>query len=112
MQNNKKFIFNPIPEPTEKELIDFIKNNPGLRNKSITVPAEEQWAKHLGFNTSYNLQKEPGVHKDKNKYQLQTLLYPPKLEARLRKIRNLASTAIEESGTNPTEIMKHSLFKF
>ena len=81
----------------------FIKLDPDTKKKIISeYPTAEQWAKRLGLSTAYDL---PGVsttdtqarHFDQN---LQSLLYPPELEARLRSIRATAETSIEESGAN------------
>ena len=94
--NGKKFIFIPVPEPTENELISFgyIKNDPITKVRvSFEYPTVEQWAKKLGLVTSYELLKK----EDSN---LQTLLYAPELEARLRSIKGKAESAIEESGAN------------
>jgi superfamily I DNA and/or RNA helicase/very-short-patch-repair endonuclease len=103
--NGKKFTFIPVPEPTELELIKagFIRNDPVTNNRiSSEYPSAEQWAKHLGLVTSFdlettNLENPEAKHQDTN---LQTLLYAPDLEARLRSIRGSAESAIEESGTN------------
>lgn len=103
--NGKKFIFIPVPEPTELELIKagFIRNDPVTNNRiSSGYPSVEQWAKHLGLVTSFDLEttdleNPEAKHQDTN---LQTLLYAPDLEARLRSIRGSAKSAIEESGTN------------
>ncbi|MEY3880550.1 MAG: hypothetical protein RIQ94_1346 [Pseudomonadota bacterium] len=103
--NGKKFIFIPVPEPTELELIKagFIINDPVTNNRiSSGYPSVEQWAKYLGLVTSFDLEttdleNPEAKHQDTN---LQTLLYAPDLEARLRSIRGSAKSAIEESGTN------------
>lgn len=103
LQDSKRLTFIPVPEPTEAELIKagFIKIDVQTKQKIVNYPSAEQWAKHIGLNTSYDL---PGVfnssddrHQDTN---IQTLLYAPELEARLRHIRTSAESAIEESGAN------------
>lgn len=105
LQDGAKFTLIPVPEPTENELINagYIKIDPKT-NKTVTseYPTAEQWAKHLEFSTSYDLPESSNSsaelkHKDTN---LQTLFYAPELEARLRKIRASAESAIEESGAN------------
>ena len=105
LQEGGKFTFTAIPEPTERELIDsgYIKNNSGTTQRAtFEYPSAEQWAKHLGLATSYDLpEKNPNSHELKHQdTNLQTLFYAPELEARLRKISGSAETAIEESGAN------------
>lgn len=100
-----KFTLIPIPEPTERELIDagFIKIEPKSGQRLVTTyPSAEQWAKHLNFETSYDLPEasSAGNHSKHQDTNLQTLLYGPELESRLRAIRGTAETSIEESGAN------------
>lgn len=103
LQNNQKLTFIPVPEPTEVELRNagFIKINPQTQQKETSYPSAEQWAKFKGLSTSYDLPEtfnsEDGRHHDTN---IQTLLYAPELEARLRNIRASAESAVEESGAN------------
>ena len=69
----------------------------------MTRPEATVWARHLGVNANYDLpvqtdDLEPSErHADR---KIQTLHYPDELDARLRKIRSSARTAIEESGAN------------
>lgn len=105
LQSDKSLSFTPVPEPTEKELMEagYIEIDQNTKQKHTkSYPDPTQWAKHLGFFVSYDLpnlacatQKIAQHPND----QLQTLLYAPKLEARLRNLKKLAETAIEESGT-------------
>ena len=74
---------------------------PSSREEGQTVLAAAQ---ALGINTAYEVppdqgQSTPleGKHTDD---RLQTLLFPAELEARLRKLRRKARTALEESGEN------------
>jgi very-short-patch-repair endonuclease len=104
LQDDKKFTFIPVPEPTEVELIKagFIKIDSESKQKIISeYPTAEKWAKQINLATSYDLPEKPNSadsrHKDTN---LQTLLYAPELESRLRSIRVSAESAIEESGAN------------
>ncbi|MGY1488254.1 DUF4011 domain-containing anti-phage protein Hhe [Methylobacillus pratensis] len=103
LQDSKKLTFIPVPEPTEAELIKagFIKIEAKTQQKIVNYPSAEQWARHKGINTSYDLPEvlnsDDGRHQDAN---IQTLLYAPELEARLRSIRASAESAIEESGAN------------
>lgn len=100
-----KFTFIPVPEPTEQQLVDagYIKLEPSTRKKTISeYPTAERWAKHISLSTFYDLPEPNKIegqtkHNDQN---LQTLLYAPELEARLRAIRATAETSIEESGAN------------
>lgn len=106
LRSDKSFTFIPVSEPTEEELIDagYIEiSSDGSTQTLKDYPTAEQWAKHLGFATSYEL-PEKGVsalgieyHQDND---LQTLMYAPELDAKLRSLRSKAETAIEESGAN------------
>lgn len=103
--NDKKLTFRPVPEPTRQELeqagyftLDEA-NQRVVRVKSDPTAAE--WAKVLGLETSYDLPSIPDSDESKhNDSQIQALLFPHELEARLRGIRGKAVTAIEETGSN------------
>lgn len=103
LSNNQKFTLIPVPEPTHAELLEagFIKFDEVQKKQITEYPSAEQWAKYLGLSVAYELPHKSSVnyerHSDSN---LQTLLYETDLESRLRKIRNSAETAIEESGSN------------
>ncbi len=54
----KTLTFIPVPEPSKKELIEagYFEVNPQTGHKVIKeYPAADQWAKHLGFQVSYDL---------------------------------------------------------
>ncbi|MEJ2610421.1 MAG: DUF4011 domain-containing protein [Candidatus Thiodiazotropha sp.] len=98
--------FMAISEPTEEDLIaagylEFDKETQQLirlRND----PSAEEWAKYLGFSTSYEMPEAPNdndsaKHSDKS---IQTLLYPYEMEARLKNLLQSAESAIQEMGTN------------
>lgn len=98
--------FAAIPEPTEKELIasGFLEINAETQQliASRNDPTAEEWAKHLGFATSYEVPEysdddEAVKHTDTT---IQTLLYPYEMEARLKKLSQSAESAIQEMGTN------------
>ncbi|WP_257295146.1 DUF4011 domain-containing anti-phage protein Hhe [Endozoicomonas sp. YOMI1] len=99
--DEKSLIFMPVPEPTESELIDagYFEEDPAKGHKVVAgFPSAEQWAKHLGHYTSYELKDfDASLQKSDN---FQTLSYASELEARLRGLRGKAETAIEESGAN------------
>lgn len=106
LRTDKSLTFTPVAEPTEKQLLaaGYIEIDPQTKQKKTKgFPDAEQWAKHLGFAITYDLadsqssEEEQPQHQDNN---LQTLLYATELEARLRNLRSLADTAIEEGGTN------------
>ena len=106
LQNEKALTFIPVPEPKEKELIaaGYFIVDPDTGNKIVNErPNAEQWAKQIGLVTKYELPdkttSELGneYHQDRN---LQTLMYAPALEAKLRGLRGRSETAIEESGSN------------
>ncbi len=98
--------FEAISEPTEEELIaagylEFDEETQQLvrlRND----PSAEEWAKHLGFATSYEVPEasdegDSGKHSDTT---IQTLLYPYEMEARLKSLLQSAESAIQEMGAN------------
>jgi hypothetical protein len=99
LQDGGKFTFIPVPEPTQQELIDNGYIDPENRSKILEFPSAEQWARHLGFATAYDLPNESIGDKHKDT-KLQTMLYATELEARLRNIKGNSVRAIEESGTN------------
>jgi len=106
LRDDKTLTFIPVPEPTEKELIEtgYIEADPKTgANVDKGYPSAEQWAKHLGFAIEYDLPDKTVTGLGKQHHQdsdLQTLMYAPELEARLRSLRNKAETALEESGAN------------
>jgi hypothetical protein len=105
LESGAKFTFIPVPEPTERELVDegYIKIDPEAEQRTVlSYPTADRWAKNLGLSTSYDLPDAPsaGKHSKCQDSNLQTLFYAPELEARLRAIRGAAETAIEESGSN------------
>jgi very-short-patch-repair endonuclease len=106
--NNETLTFEPVAEPTPRELDAYNAPRPdqvrrATEPKSTARPDAATWARHLGINVNYDLPVEtdvserPDHHSDK---KIQTLHYPDELDARLRKIRAAGRTAIEESGAN------------
>lgn len=102
----KTFNFIPVPDPSEKELIaaGYIRVDAKTGPQELKpYPTAEQWAKHRGLDTSFELPERQGVGDDESKHQdqdIQTLLYASELETRLRNLRGKAETAIEETGSN------------
>lgn len=96
--------FVPIPEPTRDELIEhgYIRLNQKRQEEKLKPnPNAREWAKILGFDTSYDLEaKSYSKDKKHNDTNIQTLFFPHELEALLRNIRSKANTAIEETGAN------------
>jgi len=99
--------FQAIPDPTREELIQYgyieIDSETGLDTRVKKDPAATEWARLLGYDTSYALPL-PTIHGEtRAKHQdkiIQTLMFPSEMEARLRGLRNKAETAIEETGAN------------
>lgn len=106
MDTGKSFTFIPVPEPTERELIEagYIEIDPLTGKKEAKeYPTAEKWAKYLGLNISYELPPAEAAADGEQRHQdtkLQSLLYAPELESRLRALRSKAESAIEESGSN------------
>ena len=98
--------FLPIPEPTEKELIEAGYLKIDVKSRQIVRlrkdPTADEWAKHLSFDTGYEV-PEPKLNNDSGKHldtAIQTLLYPYEMEARLKNLLQTAETAIQEMGAN------------
>jgi very-short-patch-repair endonuclease len=98
--------FKAIPEPTEEELIatGYLEFDEETQ-QAVRVrndPTAEEWAKHLGFATSYEVHKsyadDFSVKRSDN--AIQTLLYPYEMEARLKALLQAAESAIQEMGAN------------
>ncbi len=101
----KPFDMAPVPAPSHQELLaegyieyDEITNE---RTKN-SYPKPDVWARRHGIDTAYELpsglpSEDSPAHTDD---KLQTLLFPDRLNTQLGKIRQLANTAMEESGTN------------
>lgn len=81
----------------ETKLPDFIEKNEGKE------PPVEDYAKHIGLKTQYELMEQPEdgeiveIHLDTN---IQVLLYPEDLEKRMRNIYSKYKSSIEETGVN------------
>lgn len=102
----KEMRFLPVPEPTRDELVTAgyieIDAESGQEVRLKKDPTAEDWAKHLGFSTDYEVplpsgETPNGKHADT---AIQTLLYPYELEARLKNLLQTAESAIEEMGAN------------
>lgn len=101
-------VFEPIPEPTQRELEAYFAADPTqVPRASDPAPGPKPdaatWAKRLGLRVNFDLMVETDNferderHRDK---KIQTLDYADALDARLRKVRAAARTAVEESGAN------------
>jgi superfamily I DNA and/or RNA helicase/very-short-patch-repair endonuclease len=106
LQADKTFCFIPVPTPTEIELIEtgFVIKDPTTKKiVKQDYPSATQWAKYKNLSVSFELPAKLDTnqgnlqHEDRN---LQTDLFAPELEGRLRKIRGLAETALQETGAN------------
>jgi very-short-patch-repair endonuclease len=106
LQKGTALTFIPVPEPTERELIEagYIKVDAETKEAVVNGhPTAEQWAKYIGFETTYDLPEISVAAQGLDYHQdndMQTLMYAPELEARLRSLRSKAETAIEEGGAN------------
>lgn len=104
--SEKELRFIAVPEPTERELIKagyLIRDSEtGVLSKAIESPSAEKWAKYLGISTSYDVpkQSEGAAHSKHYSLDIQTLLYPHELEARLKKLASAAQSAVQETGAN------------
>ncbi len=98
--------FLAVPEPSQEGLIEagYLGQDPetGELERLRNEPNAEEWARHLGLATSYEVPSE-SVEGDGRKHAdkaIQTLLYPHELEARLKGLYQAAESAIEEMGAN------------
>ena len=98
--------FEAIPEPRERELIEagYLEKdtNTGQIKRLRNDPTAEDWAKHLGFITSYEVpcsidEQASEKHSDK---AIQTLLFPYEMEARLKSLLQTSDSAVQEMGAN------------
>ena len=92
----------PIPKPTDAEIKAYYQNE-GKKDPNLKdiAPAAESWAKHLGYQTSFDLQQKDfctSIHADSD--CLQSLLYPKDLETRIRHIKQQAESSLNETGSN------------
>lgn len=105
--DGEPFTFEAVPEPSRRELDEWHARHDAVPRAGEAPepkrPEAAVWARHLGIGTDHDLPVEtdsflrPERHGDR---RIQTLHYPDELDARLRKIRSSARTAIEESGAN------------
>lgn len=102
----KEMRFVAVPEPTEKELIaaGYLKldEESGEIKRLRNDPSAEEWARHLGFATNYEvpLPDEEATADKHADTSIQTLLYPFEMEARLKGLLQASESAIEEMGAN------------
>lgn len=98
--------FLAVPEPTKEELRArgyFERDQAtGQEHQVKKDPSASEWASVLGLSTGYEMPMAPkaaGLDSYANN-AIQTLLYPPELETRLRALSQKAKTALEELGAN------------
>ncbi|MFC0819618.1 DUF4011 domain-containing anti-phage protein Hhe [Moraxella marmotae] len=93
LNENGSLPLEPVPMPSAKQLSEqnFEDNNYSSEN----LPPSEEWAKYLGLNLSPELPQQ-----STELSKLQTNLYMPELEKRLKYIRTQANSAVEETGAN------------
>lgn len=98
--DKKTFTLEPVPLPSDKELLEhgYIKVDPESGNElSRIVPTSDVWAGIKGIQTSFELPTD-AAGKQHADTKLQTLLYPDRLESRLRSVRSRANGAADEMG--------------
>ena len=99
--------FQPVPEPSREQLLDAgyiaIDEATGQEHRKKEHPTAEEWAKRCELETSYEVPEEIQTGTTDSRHTdtaIQTLLYPYELEARLKKLRQTAESAIQEMGAN------------
>jgi DNA polymerase III delta prime subunit len=105
--SDKEMRFTPVPEPSEKQLIESGHIEVDEESGEVTVlkknPSAEEWARYLGLQTSYEVPEpnEAGVAEAKHSDNaIQTLLFPYEMESRLKGLLQTAESAIQEMGAN------------
>ncbi|WP_155516143.1 DUF4011 domain-containing protein, partial [Acinetobacter pittii] len=91
-----------IPKPTDAEIKAYYQSE-GKKDNNLKdlTPTAESWAKHLGYQTSFDLQQNDfctSIHTDSD--CLQSLLYPKDLETRIKHIKQQAESSLSETGSN------------
>ena len=91
-----------IPKPTDAEIKAYYQSE-GKKDSNLKdlTPTAESWAKHLGYQTSFDLQQNDfctSIHTDSD--CLQSLLYPKDLETRIKHIKQQAESSLSETGSN------------
>ena len=100
LKDGIKLDFLAVPQPKQRELQEAIDSDLLKIEKKSEIPPAEVWAKHLKFNTEYELPESSSSENKHNDKSIQTLLYEVHLDARLRQIKSRADTALSESGVN------------
>lgn len=108
LRDGATLTFEPVPEPTQRELQVYNAPRPDQVRRAneaplTTRPDAATWARHLGISVNYDLPVETDAFEREERHsdrKVQTLHFPDELDARLRKIRAAARTAVEESGAN------------
>ncbi len=105
--SDKEMCFTPVPEPTEKQLIEAGYIEVDEESGKVTVlkkdPTAEEWARYLGLQTSYEVPESNEDGETESKHSdnaIQTLLYPYEMENRLKGLLQTAESAIQEMGAN------------
>ena len=102
---DKEMRFEAIPEPTQDELTDagYLKYDEE-KDEILTLkntPSAEEWAKYLGFATSYEVPEPSEECEEKHSdLSIQTLLHPYEMESKLKSIYYASESAIQEMGAN------------
>ena len=104
--NDTEMSFLEVREPTEQELLNggYLELDQETQQivRQVKEPTAEEWAKHCNIDPNYEVPEPiadapPPKHTDK---KIQTLLYPREMEARLRRLLQVAESAIQEMGAN------------
>ena len=105
--DNGELRFEPVPEPTKKELINNgyleIEEWSGTTKQLKEDPDAKEWAAHRGIETSWDVPRN-GIEEDlESKHtdnKIQTIHFPQDLDAILRSILQKANSSIQETGAN------------
>ena len=97
--------FAPIPEPTERQLIEHGYLHYNEQTGSVTElkkpPTAEAWAQVLGIQINYELPEASEEASDKHADDaIQSLYYPAELESRLQILHTQSRLSLDETGAN------------
>ena len=105
LSDGKPFDMSPVPAPSHQELLDegyLVYDEITGECLKNSYPNADVWARRHQIDTDYDLPSGTSdiINLGHADDKLQTLLFPEELNTRLDKLRQLSTTAMEESGTN------------
>ena len=102
--DGKTLTFDPVPDPTIKEIEDWKTSGGELVKKR---PPVVEWAKKCKISTFHDLPVDSDNRAARRftDSKLQTLHFPDILESRVSNLYRVSKTMVEETGTNPLHLV-------